>query len=219
MSAGVVERIVASPWFTVPWAPYLLLDMTWRIRGVNSAYEEATAHSRERLLGEELFEVFPDNPADPTADGVANLSRSLETAVRTGRRHWMGYQRYDVPSLDDPASFTLKVWAPVNVPITEDGEFVAVLHHVQDVTDTLWAEHLSPKVTTRRPDFDQTIDDLMLEFPAVPRGTLLGIVTDSERVVLDALGRPHRGRATELARIRIEVRTGHRAQPRPDVGE
>ena len=105
LSPGLVAQIEQSPWFQAPWAPYLLVDADLRIRAVNRAYEQATAHPRAWLAGERLFEVFPDNPADPVADGVANLSKSLEFVFRRGTRHWMGVQRYDVPDLADRGAF------------------------------------------------------------------------------------------------------------------
>lgn len=41
---------------------------------INGAYARATMTLREDVRGRSLFEVFPDNPSDPMADGVANLS-------------------------------------------------------------------------------------------------------------------------------------------------
>jgi hypothetical protein len=45
--------------------------------------------SRHRLAGERLFDVFPDNPDDPPADGVSNLYASLRIAAETGQPHAM----------------------------------------------------------------------------------------------------------------------------------
>ncbi|HEX2584189.1 MAG TPA: hypothetical protein VHL14_03590, partial [Steroidobacteraceae bacterium] len=43
----------------------------------------ATQTSREGTIGKGLFEVFPDNPDDNSADGTANLRDSLNRVVAT----------------------------------------------------------------------------------------------------------------------------------------
>ncbi|WP_246208164.1 hypothetical protein [Bradyrhizobium rifense] len=40
-----------------------------QIVDINAAYAKATLIVRESVLGRSLFEVFPDNPDDPHADG------------------------------------------------------------------------------------------------------------------------------------------------------
>src|SRR6516165_10816321 len=56
-------------------APFLLLDTDrdFTILGASDAYLRATYTSRETIVGRPLFEVFPDNPAEPGATGAANL--------------------------------------------------------------------------------------------------------------------------------------------------
>ena len=49
----------------------------YTIVAVSDAYARATMTTREEILGRGLFEVFPDNPADPTATGVNTLRASL----------------------------------------------------------------------------------------------------------------------------------------------
>ncbi len=52
---------------------YLVLTPELRIVAVSDAYLKATKTHREDILDRGIFEVFPDNPNDPSADGVANL--------------------------------------------------------------------------------------------------------------------------------------------------
>lgn len=209
LPARLVDEIEASPWFQSSWAPYLLLDADLRIRAVNTAYERATAHPRGRLVGKRLFDVFPDNPGDPAADGVANLSVSLEQVFRRGSRHWMGVQRYDMPDPHEPGSFVYKVWAPVNSPVKYGGKTVAVLHHVQDVTAVLSRAAGDAALASRLADLEATTDALWRQFPAVPRETVFGIVTHSQRIMIETLGAANLERAQELARLRLEILTGH----------
>lgn len=100
---------------------------------INDTYSVATLTSRRQAAGGKLFEVFPDNPDLPDADGVGNLYESIQKASQTGRIHTMAVQRYDVQ--DDLGCFVEKHWQPVNTPIfDETGRLVFVLHHAIDVT-------------------------------------------------------------------------------------
>ena len=66
-------------------SPYLIMTANFTIVTVNDAYAAATMIDREAAAGRPMFEVFPDNPDDPDADGVGNLRQSLQTVVDTGR--------------------------------------------------------------------------------------------------------------------------------------
>ena len=56
---------------------YLLLSPDLTIIGVNECYLAATMTNREQIVGRGLFDIVPDNPDDPAADGVRNLRASL----------------------------------------------------------------------------------------------------------------------------------------------
>lgn len=114
---------------------FLLLDPGpgLRVLDASEAYAAATLTERRALRGRALFEVFPDNPGDPQANGVANLFASLRTAAETGRPHEMPVQRYDIR--DASGAFVERHWRPVNTPLLDDeGRVFALLHRVDDVT-------------------------------------------------------------------------------------
>lgn len=131
-----LAEVAGSTVFLRSPAPYLLVDRRMRIQGVNGAYLTATGRSAEELTGMDIFEAFPDNPADPGADGVLRLSASLERVLREGRAHDMLLQRYDIPSAASSSGFIERLWSPLNSPIVDvAGRPVGVLHHVEDVTE------------------------------------------------------------------------------------
>ena len=74
-------------------SPCLIVTADLRICEVNQAYLDATRRRREDLIGRDLFDAFPDNPADPRADGARNVRASLERALRTGRPDTMAVQQ------------------------------------------------------------------------------------------------------------------------------
>lgn len=115
--------------------PYLLLDPGpgLHIIDANDAYATATLIKRGTIVGEKLFDAFPDNPNDPLADGAQNLYASLRIAQERGEVHKMSVQRYDVR--DAAGSFVERHWQPSNMPIfDENGRLLYLLHHVEDVT-------------------------------------------------------------------------------------
>ncbi|MGR3365550.1 MAG: sensor histidine kinase [Maritimibacter harenae] len=114
---------------------YLVLDPDFTIIDVNAEYLDLTGTRREDLIGVGIFEAFPDNPDDPTADGVRNLRASLETARSTGRPHAMPAQKYDIPRRWPGGGFEERYWKPLNTPVLRDGRVVALIHHVRDVTE------------------------------------------------------------------------------------
>lgn len=125
----ILDRIEASD------LPYLVIDPRpgLRIVDANDQYATATKTCRRDMRGERMFEVFPDNPDDPGADGVNNLYASICNAAQIGRTHAMMTQRYDV--LDASGVFLEKYWMPVNTPIYDDrGHLLYILHHARDVT-------------------------------------------------------------------------------------
>lgn len=76
---------------------YLILDPDFEIIDVTQMYLDLTRTRREDLVAIGLVDAFPDNPDDPTTDGVRNLRALLETARSTGRPHAMAVQKYDIP--------------------------------------------------------------------------------------------------------------------------
>ena len=116
---------------------YLVLDPDLNIVGVSDAYLRATMTRREDIVGRPLFEVFPDNPDDPGADGVSNLRASLGRVLAHRRPDAMAIQKYDIRRPEsEGGGFEERHWKPENLPVFSDGgEVVYILHHVEDVTE------------------------------------------------------------------------------------
>ena len=114
-------------------------DPTYSIIGVSDAYAEGTLTKREEILGRGLFEVFPDNPDDPNATGVANLHASLRRVLTTRAADAMAVQKYDIRRpAERGGGFEERYWSPVNSPVlNEDGTVQCIVHRVEDVTDFL----------------------------------------------------------------------------------
>jgi PAS domain S-box-containing protein len=113
---------------------YILILDDFTIADVSNAYAEATFTKREEIIGKNLFEVFPDNPNDITADGVANLKESLKYVLRNKVSHTMAIQKYDVRKPD--GTFEEKYWSTVNKPVLNTlNEVEYIIHRAEDVTE------------------------------------------------------------------------------------
>lgn len=121
--------------------PSLVLDPRpgLHILDINDAYAQATMTARAAVAGQKMFDVFPDNPDDLSADGVNNLYNSLRIAAQSGQPHAMPVQRYDVRGPD--GRFVERYWRPLNTPVFDgDGCLVYLLHQVDDVTSAIRSE-------------------------------------------------------------------------------
>jgi serine phosphatase RsbU (regulator of sigma subunit) len=116
-------------------SPYLVLGPDLVIVDVNRAYLQATGRSHDDLVGQYLFDAFPDNPADPEADGVRNLNASLHRVLASRKPDTMALQKYDIPLVHRLGQFEERWWSPINTPVlAPDGTVAWIIHRVEDVT-------------------------------------------------------------------------------------
>lgn len=116
---------------------YLVLTPDFDIVAASEAYLEATMTKREDVLGRSIFAVFPDNPNDPSATGVANLSASLGRVVAQRTADAMAVQRYDIRRPEsEGGGYDERYWSPKNCPVLGlKNEITYVIHQVEDVTE------------------------------------------------------------------------------------
>jgi two-component system sensor histidine kinase/response regulator len=113
---------------------FLVLTPDLKVVSASDAYLKATMTRREDLSGRNLFEVFPDNPEDPSATGAANLRASLERVRQSGAPDTMAIQRYDIRRPD--GTFEERYWSPLNSAVVgADRRIEYLIHRVEDVTD------------------------------------------------------------------------------------
>jgi len=121
--------------FAVTPSPYMVLGPDLVIADVNEAACRVTGRRREDLFGRYLFDAFPDNPADPDAEGVRNLHASLHRVLRSKEPDTMAPQKYDIPVADQPGVFEERWWSAINTPVLgPDGQVAWIIHRGEDVT-------------------------------------------------------------------------------------
>ncbi|MCE0499328.1 MAG: ATP-binding protein [Methylacidiphilales bacterium] len=115
----------------------LILRPDLTIVAVSEAYLRATKTHRKEIVGRGIFEVFPDNPDDPNADGVRNLRASLNRVLATRAPDTMPVQKYDIRLPEEEGGgFVERFWSPINTPAFDaGGKLIYIIHRVEDVTE------------------------------------------------------------------------------------
>ncbi len=123
---------------------YLILDPNLKIVAVSDAYLRATMTERATSVGRQLFELFPDNPDDPSATGVSNLRASLDRVRHNLVADTMAVQKYDIRRPDsEGGGFEVRYWSPMNSPVSgPDGRLKYIVHRVEDVTEFVRLKNL-----------------------------------------------------------------------------
>lgn len=153
---------------------FLILLPDFTIDAVSDEYLNATMTDRKGILGKHLFEVFPDNPDDKTADGENNLRASLNWVLNNKEIHRMAMQKYDIRNQD--GTFEVRYWSPLNKPVlNERGEVIYLIHSVEDVTVRLKNEQ-------KLKDSFKEISDYKF---ALDESTIVSI-TDQKGIILHA---------------------------------
>ena len=116
------------------------------ILDVNEAFLRKVGQGRERVVGQPLFGVFPDDPddaGDPENSAVLALRRSLARAIASGEAQAMPTQRYPIRSRGPDGSevFVERFWNATNTPIFDAaGKLLCIYHTTIEVTEQQRAE-------------------------------------------------------------------------------
>jgi hypothetical protein len=111
----------------------ILLDRDFRIRGLNATCEAISMRQRDELLGECVFDVFPDDPNDPQASGSSQVAASIESALRRHGTDTMPIVRYDITDPENPDIFLPKLWTCSNTAVDDGYEQFGVLQQVAEI--------------------------------------------------------------------------------------
>lgn len=148
-------------------SPCLILGKNLVICAVNEAYLRATKTQREDILGQGIFDVFPDNPEDASATGARNLRASFERVIKGGVSDTMAVQKYDIRRpASEGGGFEERYWSPINFPVVgPDGELLYIIHRVEDVTEFVLLKkrelEMESEIYTRAQELQETNRNLL----------------------------------------------------------
>ncbi|MEQ7873994.1 HWE histidine kinase domain-containing protein [Sphingomonas sp. ASV193] len=111
--------------------PYVLLDAGLRIAWMNDSYLQVTMRDRADIIGRQIFEAFP---SDPASESYRLLSASLERVLRSGIADELALIRYDIPRGD--GQMATRYWSATHTPLlNSSGRVEFILQHTVDVTE------------------------------------------------------------------------------------
>jgi len=134
---------------------YMVLDRQLRFAAANDAYLQVTGKRLDELIGRNVFDEFPHDPADPGNESAALLRQSLERVLETGRADVIAFIRYRVPRAEDgDGRIEDRFWSATHTPLhDEHGEVAYILQHTVDVSELQRlrkaASHPAAAATTR----------------------------------------------------------------------
>lgn len=98
--------------------PYLLVPAPGlTIIGANEAYLRSVGKTAQEILGEHIFNAFPENSDDPQYTNVEEVRSSIERAIATKLPDTTPFLRYAVPQ-ETPEGRVLREinWSAVHTP-------------------------------------------------------------------------------------------------------
>ena len=105
--------------------PIIILEATppsYRIIRVNDMYTKIVNKSEGELLGNSLFEVFPD-----VNNNLQEIILTVEKAIKTKTNQIAPRLRYDINGEE-------KYWSLEYVPLIKDGVVTSLIQYTQDIT-------------------------------------------------------------------------------------
>jgi signal transduction histidine kinase len=202
MPAQLEETLVRDVRLLFEASPEVLLVLLpdsprYTMFAATNARLAATHTTREQTIGRSLFEVFPDNPDDPSATGMNNLRLSLERVLATKAPDTMAVQRYDIRGPD--GAFQTKYWSPKNIPVlSPTGQVLYILHRVEDVTELVQATELGEELR------DKT---RAMEREVIARSQELAVTNRELREANAKLGQLDAAKTTFFSNVSHEFRT------------
>lgn len=153
---GMPKRSYSEPDYRVLFdrlpAVCLVLDGSFTIIAQNEAHRRATHTRREEVIGRHLFEVFPDNPNDLSAEGLSTFRASLLRVLKTRAPDRLRRLKYDIENRrPGAAGYEERYWDILNIPILGDDGYVKwILNTATDVTEMVALEMRTTAVRRRK---------------------------------------------------------------------
>jgi two-component system sensor histidine kinase/response regulator len=186
---------------------FLILDRDLNIVSVNDAYLKSTMVKRNEIIGRNIFDVFPDNPNDLAATGVANLRASLQRVLKSKELDVMAVQKYDIRRpTSEGGEFEERYWSPINAPILDDNNQVKyIIHHVVDVTDIIHLKQLGAEQLKLTEELKSKTGKMEIEI--YKRAQELQSMNEELRQAKEDAEEASRAKSAFLAAMSHEIRT------------
>ena len=114
-----------------------VIDTDLAVIAISNAFLQATMKERNEVINQNIFEVFPINPDDKSADGEKNIRASFDHVFKNKVTDILPFQKYDIKKpASDGGGFEIKYWKVTHSPvITIDGSVKYIIQHAEDITE------------------------------------------------------------------------------------
>ncbi|MEC5290515.1 HWE histidine kinase domain-containing protein [Aurantimonas sp. C2-6-R+9] len=113
-------------------SPYMVLDSDLRYVAVNRAYENAVMRTRADLVGEKLFDMFPNE-----GEGGRRLTASFDEVLKSGAPDTIAFIPYEIPRpAEAGGEFEQRYWTATHTPLKNvEGKVEFIIQNTIDVTE------------------------------------------------------------------------------------
>jgi signal transduction histidine kinase len=193
---------------------YLILDTHFNIIAAGDAFLTHTMLQRDHLIGRNILDVFPDNPAEKSVAGVRNLGASLKRVLTEKVSDSIAVQKYEVDSSAIGGAKEERFWSPLNSPVLDEaGNVQYIVHRLTDITDYIRHEHrISGDLRIRMNEMEmeiylhtQDLQDANQQLSEVNKA--LAKKESEQRVLLNKLEKFNQSKTQFFASVSHELRT------------
>ena len=122
--------------FNLSPALLLVLDTNFNVVAATDAFLKVTMTERKKIVGLNIFDVFPSNPDDFNADGEKNILASFNTVIKNKITNTLPIQKYDIKKPQaDGGTFEVRYWKVSHSPILDAaGKVKYIIQNGEDIT-------------------------------------------------------------------------------------
>ncbi|MBC7642554.1 MAG: ATPase, partial [Flavobacterium sp.] len=98
-----------------------MIDTKFAVVAASDSFLKTTATVRENIVGRDIFEVFPDNPDDKTANGERIVRASFNRVIKNKTPDTLPVVKYDISKPEsEGGGYELKYWQATSSPILDE---------------------------------------------------------------------------------------------------
>jgi PAS domain S-box-containing protein len=118
----------------------VVIDTSFAILAISDSFLKATDKVRENIKRLNIFDVFPDNPDDKTANGENIVRASFNLVIKNRTKDTLPAGRYDIQKSEGDG-FERRYWQATSSPILDDNNKVKyIIHRTDDITEQVIAK-------------------------------------------------------------------------------
>ncbi|WP_367773767.1 ATP-binding protein [Flavobacterium sp. WC2421] len=114
----------------------IVLDLNFNIVTVTDSFLKSTMTEREKIIDQNIFDIFPENPNEENPESITHLRTSLNSVLQKKIADTVDFIKYDIQiPTEEGSHFEERYWKTINSPILDSNNNVTlIMIIVEDVT-------------------------------------------------------------------------------------